>query len=61
MDLDARTLSIDPDRGTLSDVAGHLGFTAPKTTSSSAGVGLSPRVVAALRRQKARHQVERAQ
>jgi integrase len=61
LDLEMQTLFIDPDRGTLSDVAGRLVFIAPKTAGSSAGVGLSPRVVAALRRQKARQEIERAQ
>jgi hypothetical protein len=53
----ARILVIHPERGTLSDVAGHLMFTAPKTKGSAAGVGLSTQVVAALQRQA----VERAE
>ncbi|MGH3915470.1 MAG: hypothetical protein ACRDTC_18995 [Pseudonocardiaceae bacterium] len=36
-----------------SDVAGRLMFTAPKTKGSAANVGLSARVVAALKRQAA--------
>jgi len=36
-------------------------FTAPKTKGSAAGVGLSSRVVAALKRQSARQAVERAE
>jgi hypothetical protein len=35
-------------------------FTAPKTRGSSAGVGLSARVVAALQRQQQRQDAERA-
>ncbi|MBV8539080.1 MAG: site-specific integrase [Pseudonocardiales bacterium] len=61
VDLDARALFIHPARGTLSDVAGRLMFTAPKTKGSAAGVGLSGRVVAALKRQAARQAVERAE
>jgi len=36
-------------------------FTAPKTKGSAAGVGLSSRVVAALKHQSARQAVERAE
>lgn len=61
VDLDARVLFVHPLRGTLSDVAGHLMFTAPKTKGSAAGVGLSARVVDALKRQSARQAVERAE
>lgn len=61
VDIATRTLHIDPKRGTLSDVAGKLVFTAPKTMGSAAGVGLSARVVAALVRQAARQELERAQ
>lgn len=61
VDVEARTLFIDPKRGTLSSVAGRLEFTAPKTTESAAGVGLSPRVVLALRRQAVRQTAERAE
>lgn len=61
VDVEARTLFIDPRRGTLSSVAGRLAFTPPKTEGSSAGVGLSPRVVAALTRQAGRQEIERAQ
>jgi integrase len=61
LDLNARVLFIHPTRGTLSDVAGRLMFTAPKTKGSAAGVGLSGRVVAALKRQAARQAVERAE
>jgi integrase len=61
LDLDARVLFVHPTRGTLSDVAGRLMFTAPKTKGSAAGVGLSPRVVAAFKRQAARQAVERAE
>ncbi len=60
LDLVTRVLFIHPTRGTLSDVAGQLMFTAPKTKGSAAGVGLSLRVVAALKRQSARQAVERA-
>ena len=48
VDVAVRALHIDPRRGTLSDVAGRLVFTAPKTAGSSAGVGMSTRVVAAV-------------
>lgn len=61
VDLEARVLQVHRKRGTLSDVAGRLVFTAPKTPGSSAGVGLSSRVVAALQRQRARQDAERAQ
>ena len=61
LDLVARVLFIHPTRGTLSDVAGRLMFTAPKTKGSAAGVGLSSRVVVALQRQSARQAVERAE
>lgn len=60
LDLDARVLFVHPKRGTLSDVNGHLMFTAPKTKGSSAGVGLSSRVVAAFDRQRQRQAGERA-
>jgi integrase len=60
LDLTARVLFIHPARGTLSDVAGRLMFTAPKTKGSSAGVGLSARVVAALERQRSRQILDRA-
>ena len=61
VDLVARVLCVHPTRGTLSDVAGRLMFTAPKTKGSAAGVGLSARVVDALKRQSARQAVERAE
>lgn len=61
VDLTARVLSVHPHRGTLSDVAGRLMFTAPKTMGSAAGVGLSARVVAAFKRQAERQAVERAE
>jgi integrase len=61
VDITGRTLVVDPKRGTLSDVAGRLVFTAPKTTGSAAGVGLSARVVAALIRQAERQQLDRLQ
>ena len=61
VDLDARVLVVHPLRGTLSDVAGRLMFTAPKTKGSAAGVGLSARVVGALKRQAARQAIERAE
>ena len=61
IDTDARALFVHPRRGTLSDVAGHLVFTAPKTKGSSAGVGLSARVVAAFERQRRRQDAERAE
>jgi integrase len=61
VDLTARVLVIHPDRGTLSDVAGRLMFTAPKTKGSAAGVGLYARVVAAFQRQATRQAVERAE
>lgn len=61
LDLDARVLQVDRKRGNLSYAGGRLMFTAPKTPGSSAGVGLSHRVVAALRRQAARQDAERAE
>jgi integrase len=61
LDLAARVLFIHPIRGTLSDVAGRLMFTAPKTKGSAAGVGLSARVVAAFKRQSGRQAIERAE
>lgn len=54
IDVEARSLWIDPKRGNLSGASGRLAFTAPKTTGSAAGVGLSGRVVAALTRQAER-------
>lgn len=57
VDLDHRVLQV---RRTLTDVNGRLSFTPPKTAGSAAGVGLSSRVVAALRRQQASQAVERA-
>jgi integrase len=61
IDIDNRALFIDPKRGTLSSVAGRLEFGAPKTAGSAAGVGLSPRVVAALIRQAGQQEIERAE
>jgi integrase len=61
VDTTARALFVHPKRGTLSDVAGKLAFTAPKTRGSSAGVGLSARVVAAFERQRERQAAERAE
>lgn len=61
VDTEARVLYVHPKRGTLSDVAGHLVFTAPKTRGSSAGVGLSARVVAAFGRQAERQAADRAE
>lgn len=58
VDLGGRALQV---RHTLSDVAGKLTFTTPKTKGSAAGVGLSARVCAALQRQSARQAVERAE
>lgn len=57
IDFDHRTLQV---RRTLTDLNGKISFTAPKTSGSAAGVGLSARVVAALRRQQAAQAVERA-
>ncbi|MFN2495395.1 MAG: site-specific integrase [Pseudonocardiaceae bacterium] len=61
VDTEARVLFVHPKRGTLSDVAGHLVFTAPKTKGGSAGVGMSARVVAAFGRQRQRQDVERTE
>ncbi len=61
VDLTTRALFVHPTRGNLSDVAGHLMFTAPKTRGSAAGVGLSARVVAAFEQQRSRQAVERAE
>jgi integrase len=60
IDIDARAVH-RPEARDVSSVAGRLEFTAPKTTGSSAGVGLSPRVVKALMRQAEVQAVERAQ
>ena len=58
VDLDARIAHV---RQTLSSVDNaRLVFTKPKTKGSAAGVGLSTRVVAALRRQRDRQDGERA-
>jgi integrase len=61
IDIENRALYVDPKRGTLSSVAGRLEFTAPKTVGSAAGVGLSPRVIAAFVRQAGLQEVERGQ
>jgi integrase len=61
VNLAARVLVVHPERGTLSDIAGRLMFTAPKTKGSAAGVGLSTRVVAAFQRQATHQAVERAE
>jgi len=61
VDIGGRVLTVHPKRGTLSDVAGRLVFTAPKTKGSSAGVGLSARVVAAFERQRERQDAGRAE
>lgn len=61
VDTDARVLYVHPKRGTLSDVAGQLVFTAPKTRGSSAGVGLSARVVAAFERQRRRQDADQVE
>jgi integrase len=61
VDIAARALFIHPTRGNLSDVAGHLMFTAPKTKGSAVGVGLSARVVAAFERQRTRQAAERTE
>jgi integrase len=58
VDLDARVLYV---RRTLSDVNGRLVFSEPKTRASAAGVGLPSRVVAALRVQQMRQDLERAE
>lgn len=57
VDLDGRVLQV---RQTLSDVNGALMLTAPKTAGSAAGVGMSSRVVDALRRQRAEQDLTRA-
>lgn len=59
VDIEARVLHVHPKRGHLSDVGGKLLFTAPKTSGSAAGVGLSARVVAAFERQRERQALER--
>jgi integrase len=58
VDLDHRVLQV---RRTLGLVNGRLVFGEPKTKGSAAGVGLSTRVVAALRRQQAAQAVNRAE
>lgn len=57
VDLETRTLRV---RRTLSDVGGHLVVDTPKTQSSNAGIGLSPRIVDALLRQQWRQQQDKA-
>ncbi|WP_158546741.1 site-specific integrase [Halopolyspora algeriensis] len=58
VDIEGRVLHV---RRTLSSVGGHLKVTVPKTKGSKAGVGLSGRVVDALKAQSARQAVERAE
>lgn len=58
VDLDGRVLHV---RRTVGEIGGRLVYTAPKTTASEAGVGLSRRVVEALKLQQARQAVERAE
>jgi len=58
VDFDRRVLQV---RQTLSDVNGTLILGRPKTAGSAAGVGMSSRVVDALRRQRAAQDVIRAQ
>jgi hypothetical protein len=50
-----------PHRINLSDMAGHLTFTARKAKGSAAGVGLSARMVAAFEQQRRRQAVERTE
>jgi integrase len=58
VDLDSRGLYV---RRTLSVVGGRLVFSEPKTATSTGWVGLSMRVVEALKMQRARQAVERAE
>ncbi|MDP9460865.1 MAG: site-specific integrase [Actinomycetota bacterium] len=55
VDLERRVLRV---RRSVTDVAGRLVIGKPKTAGSAAGVGLSPRVVAALQRQRERQVFE---
>ncbi len=58
LDLEHRVLHV---RQTLSSVDNaRLVFTTPKTRGSAAGVGLSRRVIDALRRQRARQNIDRS-
>lgn len=57
VDIAGRTLHV---RQTLSDINGHLVFGTPKTRGSAAGVGLSTRVVEALRKYREQQLIERA-
>ncbi len=56
VDLDNRVLHV---RQAATDVGGKLVVSAPKTKGSADWVGLNPRVVAALSRQRARQDLER--
>jgi integrase len=58
IDLDARVLHV---RQNLIDIDGRISFGGPKTKGSAAGVGLSGRVVAALRVQREQQLAERAE
>lgn len=55
VDLERRVLRV---RRSVTDVGGRLVIGKPKTAGSAAGVGLSPRVVAALERQRERQVFE---
>jgi integrase len=55
VDLERRVLRV---RRSVTDVGGRLVIGKPKTAGSAAGVGLSPRVGAALRRQRERQMFE---
>ncbi len=55
VDLERRVLRV---RRSVTDVGGRLVIGKPKTAGSAAGVGLSPRVVAALQRQRERQVFE---
>jgi len=58
IDLNVRALQV---RRTVGEIGGKLVYTKPKTTASAAGVGMSLRVVEALKLQAARQAVERAE
>lgn len=58
LDLDSRVLDV---QRTVAEIGGKLVYSTPKTGASAAGVGMSLRVVEALKLQRARQAVERAE
>jgi integrase len=58
VDMETRVLHV---RQNMTDIDGRIAFGTPKTKGSAAGVGLSSRVVRALRTQRERQAAERAE